>query len=141
MNSVLRTMKQSTKQIILGILLVGLLGYAKIRGAGGFERFWNQLTGKTESLDAGPYGFHLIESAKDCGINFVHEAPTLDPKLEHIMPIIASMGAGVSVVDFDHDGWLDIYVVTSKEGGKNRLYRNLGNGKFEDVAEKMGVAD
>jgi enediyne biosynthesis protein E4 len=134
-------MKQSTKQIILGIILIGLFGYAKIRGAGGFEQFWNQLTGKTESLDAGRYGFHLTECAKDCGIDFVHEAPTLDPKLDHIMPIIASMGAGVSVVDFDRDGLLDIYVVTSKEGGKNRLYHNLGNGKFEEVAEKMGVAD
>jgi hypothetical protein len=143
-------MKQSTKQIILGIVLVALLGYAKIRGAGGFDQFWNQLTGKANPLDAGPlensealrrYGFRLTECAKDCGIDFVHEAPTLDPKLDHIMPIIASMGAGVSVVDFDHDGLLDIYVVTSKEGGKNRLYHNLGNGKFEDVAEKMSVAD
>src|SRR5262249_35921925 len=43
--------------------------------------------------------------------------------------------------DFDRDGLLDIYVVTSKEGGKNRLYRNKRDGTFEDVAEAMGVAD
>src|ERR1700675_3064715 len=47
-------MKQSTKQIILGIVLVGLLGYAKIRGAGGFDQFWNQVTGKANPFDAGP---------------------------------------------------------------------------------------
>jgi hypothetical protein len=138
-------MKQSTKQIILGVLLLALLGYARVRGAGGWDAFVNQLTGSKESLDEREvirrYGFQLTECAKQCGIDFVHEVPTLDPKLNHIMPIIASMGAGVSVVDYDRDGLLDIYVVTSKEGGKNRLYHNLGNGRFEEVAEKLGVAD
>jgi enediyne biosynthesis protein E4 len=88
------------------------------------------------------YGFHLKESAKECGIDFKHESPRdLDAKLSHIAPIIASMGAAVSVVNYDRDQWLDIYVVTSVEGGKNRLYRNLGNGKFTDVAESVGLAD
>jgi enediyne biosynthesis protein E4 len=88
------------------------------------------------------YGFYLRECAKECGIDFVHEKPKqLDEKLRHIGPIVASTGAGVSIVDFDRDGWPDIYVVTSVEGGKNRLYRNLGNGKFADVAGAMGVAD
>src|SRR5262245_61144744 len=88
------------------------------------------------------YGFYLRECAPECGIDFVHESPNkIDVSLEHILPIIASMGASVSVVDFDKDGWLDIYVVTSREGGKNRLYKNLGNGRFRDVAEEMGVAD
>ena len=39
------------------------------------------------------YGFYLCESSRDAGIDFIHQAPTLDAKLEHIMPIIASMGA------------------------------------------------
>ena len=51
------------------------------------------------------------------------------------------MGASVSVVDFDRDGWPDLYVVNSGEGSQNRLYRNQGDGTFEDVAEEMGVAD
>ena len=45
-------------------------------------------------------------------------------------------GMGVSIADFDNDGWQDIYV--SGYGG-NVLYRNLGNCKFEDVTEKAGV--
>ncbi|HKD35444.1 MAG TPA: VCBS repeat-containing protein, partial [Pirellulales bacterium] len=130
---------------MLGVLLVAICGYAKVRGARGWTPFWEQLTNSKESLNDSEvirrYGFQLKECAKQCGIDFVHEAPTLDPKLNHIMPIIASMGAGVSVVDYDRDGLLDIYVVTSKEGGKNRLYHNLGKGKFEEVAEKLGVAD
>src|SRR6516225_321632 len=87
------------------------------------------------------YGFYLREVSKRCGIDFVHEAPTLDPKLAHIMPIIASMGASVSVVDFDRDGWPDLYVVTSVENGMNCLYRNKGDGTFEDVAQRLGIAD
>src|SRR5712664_1656290 len=87
------------------------------------------------------YGFHLEEVSRASGINFVHQAPTLDHKLDHIMPQVASMGAAVSIVDFDRDGWPDIYVTNSGEGSNNSLYRNLGNGTFKDVAGELGIAD
>jgi enediyne biosynthesis protein E4 len=87
------------------------------------------------------YGFRLVETAKAAGLDFVHEAPTLDPKLAHIMPQVASMGAAVAVVDFDADGLSDLYVTNSKEGSQNHLYRNRGDGTFEDVAAALGVAD
>ncbi len=90
----------------------------------------------------GDYGFSLTECAGEHGLDFTHEGPQeLDKDLERILPLIASMGASVSVVDFDRDGHLDLYVVTGREGGKNKLFRNLGNGKFRDVAEEMGIAD
>jgi len=87
------------------------------------------------------YGFYLQESSKASGIDFIHQAPTLDVKLAHIMNLVASMGAAVSIVDFDRDGWEDIYVVNSKQGSRNALYRNLGNGTFRDVAAEVGLAD
>jgi hypothetical protein len=87
------------------------------------------------------HGFYLQEVSRQAGIHFVHEAPELDPKLEGIMPQVASMGASVSVVDFDRDGWPDIYVTNSRLGSKNCLYRNQRDGTFKDVAEQMGVAD
>jgi hypothetical protein len=87
------------------------------------------------------HGFYLQEVAHSAGIDFVHQGPTLDPKLAHIMPEVASMGASVSIVDFDRDGWPDIYVTNSKEGSKNHLYRNMHDGTFKDVAEEMGIAD
>ncbi len=87
------------------------------------------------------YGFRLTESAKAAGVDFVHQAPTLDPKLAHIMPQVTSMGAAVSVADFDRDGHADFYLTDSKEGSRNRLYRNRGDGTFEDVAERVGLAD
>src|ERR1043166_6112379 len=87
------------------------------------------------------FGFRLEEVSKSAGINFTHTAPTLDPKLAHIMPEVASMGAAVSVVDFDRDGWQDLYVTNSGEGSQNSLYRNNHDGTFTDVAAQMGVAD
>jgi enediyne biosynthesis protein E4 len=87
------------------------------------------------------YGFRLTESAREAGIAFVHEAPTLDQKLAHIMPQVAAMGAAVSIVDVDADGRPDLYVTNSREGSFNRLYRNRGDGTFEDVAGRLGIAD
>jgi hypothetical protein len=87
------------------------------------------------------YGFYLREVSRSVGINFVHQAPQLDPKLDRIMPEVASMGASVSIVDFDRDGWPDIYVTNSAIGSKNALYRNQHDGTFKDVADEMGIAD
>ena len=38
------------------------------------------------------------------------------------------MGASVTVVDYDKDGWPDIYVTNSGEGSQNHLYHNLHDG-------------
>ncbi|MFY9935533.1 MAG: CRTAC1 family protein [Silvibacterium sp.] len=87
------------------------------------------------------HGFYFQEMSRAAGIDFVHQAPKLDPKLDGIMPQVASMGASVSIVDFDRDGWPDIYVTNSKEGSRNALYRNMHDGTFKDVAPELGIAD
>lgn len=87
------------------------------------------------------FGFTLVESAKQLGVDFVHQGPTFDRKLDHIMPQVAAMGAAVAVADFDRDGWPDFYVTNSADGSLNRLYRNQGDGTFKDVAGDLGVAD
>jgi hypothetical protein len=87
------------------------------------------------------YGFALEESAKRLGVDFVHQGPTFDRQLDHIMPQVASVGAAVAVADFDRDGWPDFYVTNSAVGSLNHLYRNQGDGTFKDVAASMGVAD
>jgi hypothetical protein len=51
------------------------------------------------------------------------------------------MGASVSVVDYNNDGWNDLYVTSSGPGSANRLYENQKNGRFKDVAKEAGVAD
>ncbi len=87
------------------------------------------------------FGFRLAESAKQLGVDFVHQGPVFDHKLDHIMPQVAAMGAAVAVADFDRDGWPDFYVTNSADGSLNRLYRNQGDGTFKDVAGELGVAD
>ncbi|HEX4066846.1 MAG TPA: CRTAC1 family protein [Acidobacteriaceae bacterium] len=87
------------------------------------------------------YGFCFEEVSKQAGVDFVHEAPILDPKLTRITPEVASMGASVSIVDYNRDGWPDIYVTNSRIGSLNHLYRNNHDGTFTDVAPQLGVAD
>ncbi|PYS73967.1 MAG: hypothetical protein DMF73_04560, partial [Acidobacteria bacterium] len=45
-------------------------------------------------------------------------------------------GMGLTVGDYDNDGWPDIYITGF---GASKLYRNNGNGKFTDVTERAGV--
>jgi hypothetical protein len=49
-----------------------------------------------------------------------------------------SKALGVAMLDYDRDGWPDLFVASDTQ--PNRLYRNLRNGTFEDVAVRAGVA-
>ncbi len=59
-----------------------------------------------------------------------------------------TMGGGVGLIDYDRDGWLDIYFVNGcplpydpkAPPGKNRLYRNRRDGTFEDVTARAGAS-
>ena len=127
-------------KILLAVLFVALLATPLL-----LKRLKARREAGQSKLEASQalarYGFHFQEVARASGITFVHQAPTLDHKLDHIMPQVASMGAGASVVDFDRDGWQDIYLTNSGEGSKNCLYRNLSDGTFKDVAQELGIAD
>src|SRR6266404_4146963 len=82
---------------------------------------------------------HLSEVAHASGIDFVHQSPTLDPKVNHIAAHIAALGACVSVADVNNDGWPDLYFTTSRFGASNALYLNQKDGTFRDVAADAGV--
>ena len=49
-----------------------------------------------------------------------------------------SKSLGVAMLDFDRDGWPDLFVANDTQ--PNKLYRNMRNGTFEDVAVRFGVA-
>lgn len=51
-----------------------------------------------------------------------------------------SLGSGACVLDFDGDGRPDIFLVNADGSGHPALYRNLGNGRFENVTRKSGIA-
>ena len=94
-----------------------------------------------DDIDAGRYGFRLTDATAAAGIDFIHVKPELDPALDPIMPHLTALGASVSVMDYDNDGWQDLYVTRSRKGTPNAMYRNLGDGGFEEVAGAMGLAD
>jgi hypothetical protein len=95
---------------------------------------------RTPATAAHP-GFMLRDEATAAGIHFVHRRPTFDPKIANIEPHVAALGASVSVTDFDGDGNADLYFTNSRFGEPNALYRNRGDGTFEDVAASARLAD
>ncbi len=50
----------------------------------------------------------------------------------------SSKSLGVAMIDYDQDGWPDLLVANDTQ--PNKLYRNLRNGKFKDVAVEAGLA-
>src|SRR5579862_6924114 len=59
--------------------------------------------------------------------------------------ILETTGCGCAFLDYDNDGWLDIFLLSgtrlegAPEGATNRLYKNNRNGTFTDVTDKAGL--
>jgi hypothetical protein len=100
----------------------------------------NHGAGGGAGAGATPEGIRLREVALQSGIDFVHQAPTLDPKIANIAPHVGALGACVSVADVNNDNWPDLYFTTSRFGAANSLYLNQKDGTFRDVAVEAGVA-
>jgi Tfp pilus assembly protein PilF len=49
------------------------------------------------------------------------------------------LSPGACFLDYDDDGWIDIFLADGGPQGGMALYHNLGNGKFEDVTKKAGI--
>jgi hypothetical protein len=88
------------------------------------------------------------EIGQQIGLNFVHSIGE-----EHLNNIIESSGGGAAFLDYDQDGYMDIYVCSGTwlEGftktekldklPENHLYHNLKNGTYEDVTSDAGAND
>jgi hypothetical protein len=133
--------ERKTARVVLSIIFLGLVATPLVIRKVSASRAALAKTGLDAKDSIARHGFHLEEVSQAAGIHFVHQGPELDPKLATIMPQVASMGASVSIVDFDRDGWPDIYVTNSAIGSHNALFRNQHDGTFKDVAGEMGVAD
>lgn len=125
-------------RLVVGVVFLGLVLVPLALG---------RLSSNAESEGAGEaeslrrYGFALREVSAEAGVRFTHRPPVLDARLGPIMPVVAALGASVSVADYDRDGWQDLYVTSSGPGSANALYRNRRDGTFEDVAARLGVAE
>lgn len=88
------------------------------------------------------------EIGQQIGLDFVH---SVGNGTEHLNNIIESSGGGASFLDFDKDGFIDLFLCSGTwidgfskgekpaEPAHNHLYRNSGDGTFEDVSRKAGI--
>ena len=84
----------------------------------------------------------LTDIIAKTGIKFTH---TSAPEKKYI---VESMSGGVILIDYDRDGWLDIYLTNAptvemelkKQKSRSALYHNNKDGTFTDVSDKAGVA-
>jgi cytochrome oxidase Cu insertion factor (SCO1/SenC/PrrC family) len=84
---------------------------------------------------AAPHHFQFTDRVGSSGITFKHGSSVDLGK--YYRATHYDHGTAVAVADVDGDGLLDLYFVN--QVGKNRLYRNLGGGRFEDITDRAGV--
>jgi hypothetical protein len=88
-----------------------------------------------------PFNAHFTDIASAAGLR----APTIYGGIDTKKYIIESTGCGCAFIDYDNDGWMDIFMLcgTRLDGSPpeatNRLYKNNRDGTFTDVTEKAGL--
>src|SRR2546422_2849640 len=88
----------------------------------------------------------FVDRAREANINM--KVVSGDAKEKHYL--LESVGGGLAVIDYDNDGWMDLYIVNgatieSARAGEKRfrsiLYRNNHDGTFTDVTARAGVGN
>src|SRR5437763_2958407 len=88
-----------------------------------------------------PFLARFTDVAKQAGLT----QPVIYGAVENKSYIIEVVGSGVAFIDFDNDGWLDLFVLNGTRlegdpsGTTNRLYKNNRDGTFTDVTAKSGL--
>src|SRR5713101_3134219 len=88
-----------------------------------------------------PFNAHFVDVASAAGLH----APVIYGGVESKKYILEATGCGAAFLDYDNDGWLDIFLLSGTRlegappGATNRLYKNNRDGTFSDVTEKAGL--
>ena len=88
-----------------------------------------------------PFDAHFVDVAAAAGLT----APVIYGRADSKDYILEATGCGCAFIDYDNDGWMDIFLLsgTTIEGAPpeatNRLYKNNRDGTFTDVTEKAGL--
>jgi hypothetical protein len=144
-------MKGNSVRLCVIALAVGIIG---VGGYLAFRAWFSPKETQPTNVDPGFAGerkaipapnVRFTDVTDQAGIRFRHVNGAAGRKL-----LPETMGPGVAVLDFDRDGWPDLVFVNScpwpghpaPAGGEPtlRLYHNKGDGTFEDVTDKAGLA-
>jgi len=88
-----------------------------------------------------PFNARLEDVAHEAGLR----EPVIYGGVDTKKFIVESTGCGCAFIDYDNDGWMDLFVLSgtrleaAPEGATNRLYKNNRDGTFTDVTEKAGL--
>jgi hypothetical protein len=87
-----------------------------------------------------PFSARFTDVAEAAGLR----APVVYGQPGRTDYILEAVGCGAAFLDYDNDGWLDIFIlsgttVEGSPGATNRLYKNNRDGTFLDVTEKAGL--
>ena len=126
------------------VLLIGLTGCGEVKSPSedaprgslhsiAFSKAGATTTGEHDQ----PQGRFVRISADQTGIDFLPQWTPPDDERFQAQITNAMAGGGVSIGDYDSDGLADVYL--TRPFGGNRLYRNLGRFRFEDVTTQAGL--
>ncbi|MBV9501602.1 MAG: CRTAC1 family protein [Acidobacteriaceae bacterium] len=130
------------RSILTRRTLLGLLGVPVVHAFGqgvSTRAVKPQPRGKFSGLP-----FHACFT--DIGAQAGLHAPLIYGPEDHKTYIIETVGCGCAFIDYDNDGWLDVFLLSGTRedgpppGATNRLYKNNRDGTFTDVTEKSGLA-
>jgi enediyne biosynthesis protein E4 len=121
---------RQARAAVAGRAVALALALAAAAGCGASDR-----SGKAGETTEAPLFERL--SPESTGVHFVNDLPEA-PDFNILNYLYYYNGGGVAAGDIDGDSLPDLYF--SSNLGKNRLYRNLGGYRFEDVTDKAGVA-
>jgi len=88
-----------------------------------------------------PFDAHFTDVAREAGL----KTPVIYGGVESKKYILEANGCGCAFIDYDNDGWMDIFLLSGTRlegdppGATNRLYKNNRDGTFTDVTEAAGL--
>jgi enediyne biosynthesis protein E4 len=118
--------------------MLASLPLARLRGQGVSSR---AVTPMPRSKPSGlPFHAHFSDVAEAAGLR----EPIVYGGVDRKSYILETVGCGAAFIDYDNDGWLDIFLLSGatldgSRQGTNRLYRNNRDGTFTDVTGRSGL--
>jgi len=103
--------------------------------------FWAAQDRPRADMNSQPIGF-FVDVTEEAGVAYtlIRGRPSPNQRF-----LLETKGGGAAWIDYDNDGWIDIYLINGNDPSKrgpqphNYLLRNMGDGTFMDVTEQAGV--